>query len=32
MIVPAKGKNSAYQVVIINHSLERQGEAVFDKM
>ncbi|HDR7915088.1 TPA: M48 family metalloprotease [Bacillus wiedmannii] len=31
MIVPAKGKNSAYQVVIINHSLERQGEAVFDK-
>ncbi|MGH0591503.1 M56 family metallopeptidase [Bacillus pretiosus] len=31
MVVPAKGKNSAYQVVIINHSLERQGEAVFDK-
>ncbi|MCU5115355.1 M56 family metallopeptidase [Bacillus sp. FSL M8-0063] len=31
MIVPAKGKNSAYQIVIINHSLERQGEAVFDK-
>ena len=31
MIVPAKGK-IAYQVVIINHSLERQGEAVFDKM
>ncbi|MFB8328976.1 M56 family metallopeptidase [Bacillus wiedmannii] len=31
MIVPAKGKNSAYQIVIINHSLERPGEAVFDK-
>ncbi|HDR3346552.1 TPA: M56 family metallopeptidase [Bacillus cereus] len=31
MIVPAKGKNSAYQIVIINHSLENQGEAVFDK-
>ncbi|MBG9830866.1 M56 family metallopeptidase [Bacillus wiedmannii] len=31
MIVPAKGKNSAYQIVIINHSLERQGEAVFDQ-
>lgn len=31
MIVPAKGKNSAYQIVIINHSLEKQGEAVFDK-
>ncbi|WP_226602500.1 M56 family metallopeptidase [Bacillus cereus] len=31
MIVPAKGKNSAYQIVIINHSLKKQGEAVFDK-
>ncbi|ADH05766.1 M56 family metallopeptidase [Bacillus thuringiensis] len=31
MIVPAKGKNSAYQIIIINHSLENQGEAVFDK-
>ncbi|MES5920831.1 M56 family metallopeptidase [Bacillus cereus group sp. RP37] len=31
MIVPAKGKDSAYQIVIINHSLEDQGEAVFDK-
>ncbi|HDR6309580.1 TPA: M48 family metalloprotease [Bacillus cereus] len=31
MIVPAKGTNSAYQVVIINHSSEHQGEAVFDK-
>ncbi|MCQ6337053.1 MULTISPECIES: M56 family metallopeptidase [Bacillus cereus group] len=31
MIVPSKGKNSAYQIVIINHSLEKQGEAVFDK-
>ncbi|MCV5403841.1 hypothetical protein OFM88_30250, partial [Escherichia coli] len=31
MIVPAKGKNSAYQIVIINHSVERPGEAVFDK-
>ncbi|KZD47834.1 Regulatory sensor-transducer BlaR1/MecR1 family [Bacillus cereus] len=31
MIVPAKGKNSAYQIVIINHSLETPGEAVFDK-
>ncbi|PFL29007.1 M56 family metallopeptidase [Bacillus cereus] len=31
MIVPAKGKNSAYQIVIINHSLENPGEAVFDK-
>ncbi|MGN7894122.1 M56 family metallopeptidase [Bacillus sp. 22475] len=31
MIVPAKGKDSAYQIVIINHSLERPGEAVFDK-
>ncbi|RAN91322.1 methicillin resistance protein [Bacillus sp. SRB_28] len=31
MIVPAKGKNSAYQIVIINHSLEDPGEAVFDK-
>ncbi|MGW6146424.1 M56 family metallopeptidase [Bacillus mycoides] len=31
MIVPAKGNNSAYQIVIINHSLERPGEAVFDK-
>ncbi|MCW9134684.1 M56 family metallopeptidase [Bacillus paramycoides] len=31
MIVPAKGKNSAYQIVIINHSLEKPGEAVFDK-
>ena len=29
MIVP--GKDSAYQIVIINHSLEKQGEAVFDK-
>ncbi|MED1378994.1 methicillin resistance protein [Bacillus mycoides] len=31
MIVPAKGKNSAYQIVIINHSLEKPGKAVFDK-
>ncbi|MFB6728160.1 M56 family metallopeptidase [Bacillus mobilis] len=31
MIVPEKGKNSAYQIVIINHSLENPGEAVFDK-
>ncbi|PFZ22293.1 methicillin resistance protein [Bacillus wiedmannii] len=31
LIVPAKGKNSAYQIVIINHSLENPGEAVFDK-
>ncbi|PFW81178.1 methicillin resistance protein [Bacillus sp. AFS075960] len=31
MIVPAKGKNSAYQIVIINHILENPGEAVFDK-
>ncbi|MGG0123342.1 M56 family metallopeptidase [Bacillus paranthracis] len=31
MIVPAKGKDSAYQIVIINHSLEHPGEAVFDK-
>ncbi|PGZ62279.1 methicillin resistance protein [Bacillus cereus] len=31
VIVPAKGKNSAYQIVIINHSLENPGEAVFDK-
>lgn len=31
MIVPAKRKNSAYQIVIINHSLEDPGEAVFDK-
>ncbi|MDC6154983.1 M56 family metallopeptidase [Bacillus albus] len=31
MIVPAKGKDSAYQIVIINHSLEDRGEAVFDK-
>ncbi|PEL94406.1 methicillin resistance protein [Bacillus wiedmannii] len=31
MIVPAKGKDSAYQIVIINHSLEDPGEAVFDK-
>ncbi|MGX1459511.1 bla regulator protein blaR1 [Bacillus thuringiensis] len=31
MIVPAKGKNRAYQIVIINHSLEKPGEAVFDK-
>jgi bla regulator protein BlaR1 len=31
MIVPAKGTNSAYQIVIINHSLERPGKAVFDK-
>ncbi|QQP80650.1 M56 family metallopeptidase [Bacillus sp. TK-2] len=31
MIVPAKGKNCAYQIVIINHSLENPGEAVFDK-
>ncbi|MHA4311412.1 M56 family metallopeptidase [Bacillus cereus] len=31
MIVPAKGNNSAYQIVIINHSVERPGEAVFDK-
>ncbi|PEQ97457.1 methicillin resistance protein [Bacillus cereus] len=31
MSVPAKGKNSAYQIVIINHSLENPGEAVFDK-
>ena len=31
MIVPEKGENSAYQIVIINHSLENQGEAVFDK-
>ncbi|WP_406651818.1 M56 family metallopeptidase [Bacillus cereus] len=31
MIVPAKGKDSAYQIVIINHSLEKQGKAVFDK-
>ncbi|WP_002150023.1 M56 family metallopeptidase [Bacillus cereus] len=31
MIVPAKGKDSAYQIVIINHSLEKPGEAVFDK-
>ncbi|KLA27379.1 hypothetical protein B4080_1046 [Bacillus cereus] len=31
MIVPAKGKDSAYQIVIINHSLENPGEAVFDK-
>ncbi|PEP98103.1 methicillin resistance protein [Bacillus wiedmannii] len=31
MIVPAKGKDSAYQIVIINHSLEDPGKAVFDK-
>ncbi|EOP42564.1 M56 family metallopeptidase [Bacillus cereus] len=31
IIVPAKGKNSAYQIVIINHSLEKPGKAVFDK-
>ncbi|MED1091904.1 M56 family metallopeptidase [Bacillus paramycoides] len=31
MIVPAKGKNSAYQIVIINHSLDKPGKAVFDK-
>ncbi|WP_242212610.1 M56 family metallopeptidase [Bacillus cereus group sp. BfR-BA-01383] len=31
MIVPAKGKNSSYQIVIINHSLDDPGEAVFDK-
>ncbi|HDR4907857.1 TPA: M56 family metallopeptidase [Bacillus cereus] len=31
MIIPEKGKNSAYQIVIINHSLENPGEAVFDK-
>lgn len=31
MIVPAKGKNSAYQIVIINHSLDNQGKAVFDR-
>ncbi|KZD37149.1 Regulatory sensor-transducer BlaR1/MecR1 family [Bacillus cereus] len=31
MIVPAKGKDSAYQIVIINHSLEHPGEAAFDK-
>ncbi|MGG2014678.1 M56 family metallopeptidase [Bacillus sp. S10(2024)] len=31
MIVPAKGKNSAYQIVIINHSLDNPGEAVFDR-
>ncbi|OSY11987.1 M56 family metallopeptidase [Bacillus mycoides] len=31
MIVPAKGKNSAYQIVIINHSLEKPGKAVFNK-
>ncbi|MBO1628397.1 M56 family metallopeptidase [Bacillus arachidis] len=30
MIVPSKGKNSAYQIVIINHSLDNPGEAVFD--
>lgn len=30
MIVPAKGKNSAYQIVIINHSLDNPGKAVFD--
>lgn len=26
MIVPAKGKNSAYQIVIINHSLDNPGK------
>lgn len=31
MIVPAKGKNSAYQIVIINHSLDNKGKAVFDR-
>lgn len=30
MIVPAKGKNSAYQIVIINHSLDNPGKAAFD--
>ncbi|MEH6934914.1 M56 family metallopeptidase [Bacillus sp. JJ783] len=30
MIVPAKGKNSAYQIVIINDSLDNPGKAVFD--
>ncbi len=27
----SKRKNRAYQIVIINHSLENPGEAVFDK-
>ncbi|WP_243526912.1 M56 family metallopeptidase [Bacillus pseudomycoides] len=31
MIVPAKGKNSAYQIVIINQSLDNPREAVFDR-
>ncbi|PHE68016.1 M56 family metallopeptidase [Bacillus wiedmannii] len=31
MIVPAKGKNCAYQIVIINHSLDNPGKAVFDR-
>ncbi|PDY08552.1 hypothetical protein CN327_25660 [Bacillus cereus] len=31
MIVPAKGKNSAYQIVIINQSLDNPGKAVFDR-
>ncbi|WP_404458083.1 M56 family metallopeptidase [Bacillus sp. RC250] len=31
MIVPAKGKNSAYQIVIINDSSDNPGEAVFDR-
>ncbi|PHA20121.1 hypothetical protein COI69_28120 [Bacillus cereus] len=26
MIIPAKGKNSAYQIVIINHSLDNKDE------
>ncbi len=31
MIVPAKGNNSAYQIVIINDSLDNQGKEVFDR-
>ncbi|TKI95498.1 hypothetical protein FC695_27185, partial [Bacillus cereus] len=31
MIVPAKGNNSAYQIVIINVSLDYQREKVFDR-
>ncbi|MEH7457896.1 M56 family metallopeptidase [Bacillus sp. JJ1127] len=31
IIVPAKGKNSAYQIVITNHGVDTPGEAVFDK-
>ncbi|WP_160328288.1 hypothetical protein [Bacillus mycoides] len=31
MIIPAKGNNSAYQIVIINRGLDYRAETVLDR-